>query len=124
MQEKRKILIVDDKPEIRNLLNMFLSRDYNITTAENGMQAFIQMRNEGAPNCIISDIQMPDLDGVQFLEMLKSSGVYKDIPVIILSSLSNSEDRIKLLDMGATDYLTKPFNPQELKIKIDKILQS
>lgn len=121
---KKTVLIVDDKPEIRNLLNMFLSKDYDIVAFENGKSAYEWLQAGNKPDGIISDIQMPELDGRKFLSLIKSSGVFHSIPIIMLSSIHNSDERIKLLDMGADDYLVKPFNPAELKIRLAKLMKN
>lgn len=121
---KKTVLVVDDKLEIRNLLNMFLSKDFEVVTFENGRAAIEWMQAGNLPDGIISDIQMPEIDGRKFLSLIKSSGIFQHIPVIMLSSILNSEERIKLLDLGADDYIVKPFNPAELKIRLNKLLKN
>jgi DNA-binding response OmpR family regulator len=121
---KKTVLIVDDKLEIRNLLNMFLSKDFNVISFENGRVAFNWLQEGNLPDGIITDIQMPEIDGRKFLSMIKSSGIYQNIPVIMLSSIHSSDERIKMLDMGADDYVVKPFNPAELKIRLSKLLKN
>lgn len=121
---KKTVLIVDDKHEIRNLLHMFLSKDYNIVAFENGKSAFDWLQLGNLPDGIISDIEMPEIDGRKFLGLLKSSGIFGQIPIIMLSSIHNSDERIRLLDMGADDYLVKPFNPAELKLRLSKLMKN
>jgi DNA-binding response OmpR family regulator len=121
---KKTVLIVDDKKEIRNLLNMFLSNDFNVVSFENGRAAFDWLQSGNMPDGIISDIQMPEIDGGKFLNLIKSSGVFRHIPVIMLSSILNSEERIKMLNMGADDYVVKPFNPAELKVRLNKLVKN
>ena len=117
-----KILVLDDSPEIRMLLDQFLSLFYDVITFENGYDALEWLQKGELPNLILSDIQMPDMNGEEFVTQLKASGFFKDIPVIMLSSLSDSSERVKFLKLGASDYLIKPFNPEELQIRIENCL--
>ena len=121
---KMKKKVIDDKYEIRNLLNMFLSKDYEVVTFENGHTAFTWLQSGNIPDGIISDIQMPELDGRKFLSLVKSSGMFNKIPIIMLSSIHNSDERIKMLDMGADDYVVKPFNPAELKVRLSRLIKN
>lgn len=75
------------------------------------------------PDLIVSDLEMPKMDGFELITQLKESGYFADIPIMILSSRDSSEDRVKCLKLGAEDYLMKPFNPEELLIRIEKTLQ-
>lgn len=115
----KKLLIVDDKEEFRRLMKLFLSKKYDVELFENGMQALAFMQKGNLPDLIVSDLMMPELDGKTLLEQLKSSGVFKHIPVIILSSIDKSSERVELIKSGASDYLIKPFNPEELSIRIE-----
>ncbi len=71
---------------------------------------------------VVADIQMPNLNGQEFLEQIRASGFYKHIPIIVLSGIESSQERIKLLKMGADDFIVKPFNPEELSIRIENII--
>ena len=73
---------------------------------------------------IISDIRMPVMRGDEFLEYVKNNELFKSFPVIILSSEESTSERIRLLEVGASDYIVKPFNPMELKIRIRKIIEN
>ncbi len=115
-------MVVDDKPEIRNLLKMFLFDEFNVITASNGSEALEKLKNGNMPDSIISDIQMPDMDGKKFLRELKLSKTFKNIPVMILSSIDSTKERINLLREGADEYLMKPFSPEELKVRLSKIM--
>jgi DNA-binding response OmpR family regulator len=116
---KKKVLLLDDKTVFRRLFRIFLNDDYNVESAENGLEALSMMSKGYKPDVIVSDIMMPEMDGIQFLKQLKSSGHLKDIPVIMLSSIDKSLEKVKVLNLGATDYLEKPFNPSELKARIE-----
>ncbi|MFW5758549.1 MAG: response regulator [Bacteroidota bacterium] len=119
---KTKILLVDDKNEFRTLLKVMLEKEFEIRDAFNGANA-LEVLNQGFdPDLIVTDLIMPDVDGKSFVTQLKSSGLYKDIPVIVLSSIDKSMEKIELLKLGADDYLIKPFNPSELLVRIENVL--
>jgi len=121
---KKTVLIVDDTQVIRSLLILFLSHDFNVVSFENGRTAFNWLQAGNLPDGIISDIEMPEIDGRKFLSMIKTSGVFKNIPVIMLSSIQNTDEKINLLDMGADEYIVKPFNPAELKTRLGKLIRN
>jgi len=81
------------------------------------------MQEGNIPDIIVADIQMPVLNGYDFLTQIKASGFFHATPVIMLSSIDNSTERIKCLRMGARDYVVKPFNPEELYLRIKNILE-
>jgi DNA-binding response OmpR family regulator len=118
---KKKILAVDDELSICLLLENFLSRNYDVTTINDGLEA-LKWLDSNLPDLIISDIHMPNLDGFEFLSKLRERGFTKHTPVIMLSGRSESKERIKCYKLGAQDYLTKPFNPEELDELVKKNL--
>ena len=121
---KKKILLIDDKEEFRRLVKIFLSNRYEVETAENGLKALSMLQNGYFPDLIVTDLMMPEIDGKAFLNHIKNSGVFNEIPVIILSSIDKSSKKIELLKSGAMDYMNKPFNPAELDIRIQNILKT
>ncbi|WP_372744816.1 response regulator [Lutibacter sp.] len=118
---KKKILVVDDEISICLLLENFLSQDYEVVSINNGLEALKWLENN-LPDLILSDIQMPEMDGYQFLSNVRSRGFTKHTPFIMLSARSESKERIKCYKLGAQDYLTKPFNPEELEELVKKNL--
>jgi len=118
---RHTILVIDDESNIRLLLESFLSPDYNVVCKDDGMDA-LQWLENNLPDLIICDIQMPNLDGYQFLGKLRQRDYTKHTPVIMLSGNEASKERIKCYKLGAQDYLTKPFNPEELEELIKKNL--
>lgn len=118
---KHKILIIDDEPSIRLLLENFLSKTYEVIVKSDGMEA-LEWLEGNLPDLIICDIQMKNLDGYQFLEKLRQRGFTKHTPVIMLSGVESSKERIKCYQLGAQDFLSKPFNPEELGELIKKNL--
>lgn len=118
---KKSILVIDDEPSICLLLENFLSQDYTVTTLNNAAAA-LQWLDRNLPDLIICDIQMPEMDGFTFLSMVRGRGFTKHTPVIMLSAGVESKERIKSYRLGAQDYLTKPFNPEELEEVVKKNL--
>lgn len=119
---KPKLLIVDDKEQIGKILIAYLSGDYDMFYVQNPVEALSWLGQGNIPDLIISDIRMPEMRGDEFLLHLKNNELYDHIPVIMLSSEDSTTERIRLLEDGAEDYIVKPFNPLELKIRIKKIL--
>jgi DNA-binding response OmpR family regulator len=118
---KKKILVLDDEISICLLLENFLSEKHDVITINDGLEALLWLE-DNIPDLIISDIQMPKMDGYEFLTNLRQRGFTKHTPVIMLSGKSESKERIKCYRLGAQDYLTKPFNPEELDELVKKNL--
>ncbi len=118
----KNIILVDDKNTIGKVVETYLKSEYNVVSFTNPLNAISWLQQGHFPDLIITDLRMPDMTGNEFLHYLKSNVIFKDIPVIILSSEDSTSERIKLLDEGAADYIVKPFNPLELKVRIKKII--
>ena len=118
---RHKILVIDDELSIRLLLENFLSQDYDVICKSDGIQA-LEWLEGNLPDLIICDIQMPNMDGYEYLEKVRQRGYTKHTPVIMLSGTEASKERIKCYKLGAQDYLTKPFNTEELEEIIKKNL--
>ena len=117
-QQKPLILIVDDVPQNLQVLGSFLSgRDYEISMAANGQKA-LEMANKIWPDLILLDVIMPEMDGFQVCRELKARAETKDIPVIFLTAKTQMEDILKGFEVGAVDYVTKPFNKEELLARV------
>jgi len=118
-----KILIVDD--EIDTLLPLKRSlevEDYMVVGASNGHEALMKARTD-IPDLILLDLMMPEMDGYEVCAQLKKNALTKNIPVIILTAKDAVRDKVKGLDIGADDYVTKPFNLNELKARIKSVLR-
>ena len=116
---KKKILALDDELSICLLLENFLSKNYDVVTVNDSLEA-LKWLDDNMPDLIISDIHMPNMDGFEFLTKLRERGFTKHTPVIMLSGRSESKERIRCYKLGAQDYLTKPFNPEELEELVKK----
>lgn len=112
---KQTILIVDDEKEIRELLRLYIEKDgYCVAQAENGLEALKQVRTAQIDLAVI-DIMMPELDGYQLIKALRERG---DLPIIVVSAKTENHEKILGLDLGADDYVTKPFDPLEVVARI------
>jgi len=112
---KNTIVIIDDEPQIRKVLSIALeSSDFKVVEAENGNNGVVQTATNH-PQLVILDLGLPDRDGLSVIKELRT---WTDIPIIVLSVRNSEEDIVKALDLGADDYLTKPFNTSELLARI------
>jgi len=119
---KTQILVVDDDLSILKLLNFILAKDYDIIIKNSGLEALSWLEEGHDPALIISDLQMPYLDGQTFVRNLKISGFYKDTPIIVLSGTDNLGELVADMPYTIDSYLHKPFNPASLKEAITKVL--
>ncbi len=125
---KSSILVVEDNPDLREYIHFVLQDKYQVVTAEHGLAAWTLLKeNKTAtsfPDLILSDLMMPFMDGYQLLERLKSDKATLHIPVIMLTARTEAQDKLKALRIGVDDYLTKPFDEEELLVRIDNLLQN
>lgn len=119
------ILVVEDNPDLQAYIGIILGEAYRLIMAENGQAAWEMLTGEAAlrPNLILSDLMMPIMDGYQLLEKLKSDDNTRHIPVIMLTARADASDRLKALRIGVDDYLNKPFDEEELQVRIHNLLQ-
>lgn len=122
MAGKKKVLVIEDEPHIIKLVSFILSsKGYEVTGAANG-PAGIKKAGEEKPDLIILDVMMPKMDGFEAARIIKSNPSTKSIPILMLSSKAQFEDKMKGIDSGAMDYITKPFERQELLDKVKACL--
>gem|GEM_PF-139743 len=119
----KKILIIDDSKPIRYLLDTIISKYYQVITASDGYEAMYWLSQGNRPDVIISDLQMPNINGWDLVKNLTSSAIYGNIPIIILSGSSSEEIDQKCEEYGVADFLVKPFNPSRLLEAIKKALE-
>jgi len=117
MTQKHSILVVDDEKQNRVLLSELLKLEYKIFLAKNGMQALERAR-EHRPDLIMLDVLMPEMDGYQVIRELKADELTRDIPVIFISALDSADDEEKGLELGALDYISKPFHPSIVRARV------
>ena len=117
-----RILIVDDEPDVTELLKYKLEQDGHLCQVVNNPLSFISVAREFNPNLILLDIMMPELNGLQLCKMVRSDPKMDTIPIIFLTARGEVEDRIKGLESGGDDYISKPFNTKELMLRVANIL--
>jgi len=120
---KPRILVVDDEPNIRELIaDTLASADYDILQAENGSEALALSARE-IPDLIILDVMMPDLDGLEVCRRLRGDALTNHIPIVMLTAKGILDDKLKGIESGADDYITKPFDPLELEARVSMHLR-
>lgn len=119
----KTLLAIDDEKSILMILDFVFGKKYNVIQKSNGKEALDWMQQGNMPDVIIADLNMPEMNGMEFIEHIRSSGFFREIPLIMLSGNEITADKIKCLKAGADDYLIKPFNPEELEARIDNIFR-
>ena len=118
----KKIVLAEDEPQIARLVEFKLKKEgYQVTWKENGEEALEAIKAE-EPDLVILDVMMPVMDGYEVLRRLKEDENLKSIPVIMLTARAQERDVVKGIDLGAEDYITKPFHPAELLARVKRIL--
>lgn len=118
--EGKRILVVDDDVKTVELVKLYLNRDgYKVLTAGDGVEA-LRLAREKHPNLIVLDIMLPGMDGLQICRTLRAES---DVPIIMLTARVTDDDRLTGLEMGADDYVTKPFSPRELAARVRAVLR-
>jgi diguanylate cyclase (GGDEF)-like protein len=123
MNQQQTVLVVDDEKQNRTLLAELLIDDCRIALAKNGAQA-LERAHELQPDLILLDVMMPDINGYDVIQALKSDDATRHIPVIFISALDSTADEERGLDLGAVDYITKPFHPSIVRKRVRNHLQS
>jgi len=116
----KKILVVDDKPELRTLLKSYLTQEgFSVSVAGDGQQALFVARQE-KPDLVLLDLMMPEMGGYDFMRLYRREA---ETPVIILTARLEENDKVLGLELGADDYVTKPFSPRELTARVRAVLR-
>ncbi len=114
------VIIADDDPQIREILRLYLEKDgFSVVEAQDGAEAILKVQSE-QPSLLLLDIMMPVMDG---LEVCRQVRKISKVPIIMLTARDEDDDRIMGLDIGADDYITKPFNPREVIARIKAVLR-
>ncbi len=123
MNQPYTLLIVDDEKQNRTLLTELLKDDYKLILAKNGVQA-MERASEHKPDLILLDVLMPEMDGYGVIRALKNDERTRDIPVIFVSALDSAESEERGLELGAVDYISKPFRPSIVRARVRNHIQS
>jgi DNA-binding response OmpR family regulator len=121
---KKKILAIDDEKSIRFIIENTFNKECEVVTLSNGMDALYYIQSGNLPDVIICDVEMPVMNGFEFIKRIRESGFFDEIPLMMLSGKEESADKIKCFEMGADDYIVKPFNPRELIVRIKRRIES
>ncbi len=117
---RRKILVVDDEPKVCDLIKAYLEKDgYDVLVAGDGQSAVEKARHQ-KPDLIVLDLNLPEMDGIEVFRTLRATS---DIPVIMVTARDEEVDKIVGLQLGADDYVTKPFSPRELAARVSAVLR-
>ncbi|MEO0279213.1 MAG: chemotaxis response regulator CheY [candidate division WOR-3 bacterium] len=119
-----KILVVDDSPTMRRIIVNVLNRlGYkNVIEAENGLDALSKLKANPDVGLVLTDWNMPEMDGLSFVEAVRSSPAFSKLPIIMVTTIGAKDEIIKALKAGVNNYIVKPFTPEILKEKIEKTL--
>ncbi|MBI5605354.1 MAG: response regulator [Deltaproteobacteria bacterium] len=120
--ERQTVLIVDDSPANIEILSKLLGVEHEILFSTNGGKA-LEIAFDQDPNLILLDVLMPEMDGYEVCRCLKQNPASKDIPIIFITALDQEEDEARGLELGAVDYITKPFNPAIVKLRVANQLE-
>lgn len=119
---KKKILVVEDEPHISKLVKFILEKNgFKVLQAFVGQEG-IEVAKREKPSLIVLDVMMPNMDGFEVAKILTAAKETKDIPIIMLSSAAQFKDKMKGIDSGAVDYITKPFDKDELVVKVKEYI--
>jgi two-component system chemotaxis response regulator CheY len=120
----RQILVVDDSEMMHSFMRLLLTRmkDYKVRFLKNGQEALDAIGTHGEPSLILLDINMPIMNGIEFLGRMTDLGLVARVPVVLVSTEGSDEDILRGLESGAKAYLRKPFKPQELHAVIERVL--
>jgi signal transduction histidine kinase/DNA-binding response OmpR family regulator len=121
---QKTLLVVEDNVDLREYIRFALSPYYKVLTAQNGKEALEILTKGQTPALIISDLMMPIMDGYEFLETVKSKDKWAGIPFIMLTARTLLQDKLKALRIGVDDYITKPFEEEELLVRIENLLKN
>lgn len=118
-----RILVVDDEPDILELTRYNLSREgFQVTTAATGNEALAQITRD-KPDLVVLDLMLPDQSGIDICKKIRATPAFQQLPIIMLTARSEEVDRVVGFEIGADDYVTKPFSPRELTLRIRSVLR-
>src|SRR5947208_16554790 len=120
MSPQPRVLVADDEPRITKLVSIALSEEGFRVVAANGGEDALAKAEEVRPDIVLLDIVMPDLDGIEVMRQLRE---WRPVPVILLTAKGSTSDKAKGLDLGADDYIAKPFHPDELAARVRAVLR-
>jgi DNA-binding response OmpR family regulator len=121
--KKANILIIEDHDAVRLLLGLTFKKEYHVVTKRDGIEGLAWLSAGNMPDLIMLDMQMPRLNGLEFLRQLRSTGFFAQIPVLFVSGNDDATENAQVFDLGIVDFVPKPFNPVTLRDKVTAILE-
>jgi DNA-binding response OmpR family regulator len=119
-EARRRVLVVDDEPRMVRFIRLNLEQDgFEVVEAQNGIEALKEIRN-AMPDLVLLDVMLPDIDGLELLRMIRE---FSPVPILMVTAKGEEDDRVRGLERGADDYITKPFSPRELASRIRAVLR-
>lgn len=118
----RRLLLVEDHDGLRRIIGSFLSENFDVVGAKNGLEAMSWLQKGIVPDVIVTDSAMPELDGAALLSNLRCSGLWANIPVVVLGSDDDSAEEGRFRNLGADGYFPKPFSPAQLQSRLMDII--
>src|SRR5512145_2347608 len=118
-----RILVIDDEPDLLELVRINLRQaGYEVETAETGRDA-LELLRRSAPDLVVLDLMLPDVTGTEICRRMRTDPELADLPIIMLTAKADEVDRVVGLELGADDYVTKPFSPRELTLRVRAVLR-
>lgn len=121
---KNHVLVIDDCQMMRSFVSQLLKKNYEVTTCESAETALTWLNSHETPDLILTDYNLTDMNGLQFIHQVRKKDDLEETPIIMLSSVKDSSNRLKVLEAGANDYVTKPFHPRELELRIEQNIEN
>src|ERR1700743_1971256 len=118
-----KVIVIEDDQYMQLILNEYLNKLYSVENFNSAIDGLTYLQNGNLPDLIISDLNTPGINGFELITQLKASSFFNHVPIIIVSGEDSSDKRIKCLNLGADDYIVKPFNPAELEARVRVVLK-
>ncbi|MCI4671018.1 MAG: response regulator [Bacteroidia bacterium] len=122
VESQHQVLVIDDSPMMRKFLQGMLRRDFQVIEKESAAQGLEWIYFNDKPDLVILDLNMKGMNGHEFLKRIQSDPAVSGLKILVLSGEKKSAERIKCLELGAMDYVVKPFNPKELYLRIKKLI--
>lgn len=123
MTSKHRLLIVDGNPYVAGILVQTLKTDFDITVAVTGQEAARLLTQGNRFDCVLTELNLPSFSGLDLTNFIRSNKLIRYIPIVVLSNASDSDTRIKCLEQGADSYVSKPFNPLEVRARLHALLR-
>lgn len=120
---KSNLLVIEENPYLAGILDQTLTPEFTVTVAANGIEAVEWLERGQGVDFIITELNLPHFDGMELIQLIRTSTLYKNLPILVLSGVEDSATRIKCLELGADAYVTKPFNPLEVRAKVRAMLR-